>query len=964
METMSSSLNQILHDTFRVRPEELKRTSLSFIYLFMAVGSFIVARITRDVLFLEIPNYKAQLPLTYIGIAMSVSVIMFSYAKVERILRRDRTNLITLTALIAVTLAFRAALEQQSYTIYWAFYIWVEIFGAFIIVQFWTFTNEIFHARQAKRLFAIIGGGGVLANIAFGLLVKRYVNEIGTENLLFIIAGCLVICLLAVFSLGKNAQAELEAALQKRPGKSKRQRQSSQSNTVFKTKHVRLIAAAIMLTYLVSTLVDYQFKVIIGESISEMNARTQYFGAFFLYTGILGATIQFTVTARLLERFGVLPALLLLPIAMGIGSIGLLLAPALLSGLWAVSISKGSETVLRYTVTDSTMQLLYLPLPPDSRGRAKTFIDGVLKYVAIGGAGLLLSILVGTFKNLTGIPFGFELSANSMSWIVLATLATWATTLIALRREYVISLVKTLKRRRLNFKDAGFQISDEATIQTLQDALRSDSMGQVLHALELLPAISPKAKAPMNAPVAELLNHPSEDVRMAALNYLQGHGNIHVDMIAPLLEDGSPPVRAAAVLCYCALSREKSQTRIQTMLQDWDKKVRASAVAGLIRYGGLDGVLACAEVLKRMLTSPSRKTREYAAWILGEVGVQNFYQPLIPLLNDSSENVRLAAIDAAGRLRTPELIPELVKQFSHPRLAMSTVKSLARFGPSVQNEIIPILDDLTQPPELRAHLARVLARLDSPESAELLAEHLADESIHVRLAVVQALTMLVANRPEMPIELAASDQAILNEAKLWYRLLFTIEDLKQFSNSEMVEEAIKDKQKSVTRQLLALLGLKYQASTIELVTRNLESQHVATRANALEVLDNLLTKEDKEFIIPILEDGPIQDKLEIGSVIFGLSSRSNDDRLLELLEGPDHWLGACAAMLVGISGIEKMEEPVAKLLQSSNAVCRESAIVAISRLGKIESWKKSIEPLLTDEAAHVRRHARHVLQPA
>ena len=121
--------------------------------------------------------------------------------------------------------------------------------------------------------------------------------------------------------------------------------------------------------------------------------------------------------------------------------------------------------------------------------------------------------------------------------------------------------------------------------------------------------------------------------------------------------------------------------------------------------------------------------------------------------------------------------PELVKQFSHPRLAMTTVKALAKFGPRVQNELIPILDDLTQPPELRAHLARVLARLDSPESAELLAEHLADESIHVRLAVVQALTMLVANRPEMPIELAASDQAILNEAKLWYRLLFTIEDL-------------------------------------------------------------------------------------------------------------------------------------------------------------------------------------------
>ena len=958
---MTSSLYQILHDTLRVRPEELKRTGLSFLYLFMAVGSFIMARITRDVLFLEIPNYKAQLPLTYIGIAMSVSVIMYSYAKVERVLRRDRTNTITLVLLILVTLGFRAALEKQSYTIYWAFYIWVEIFGAFLIVQFWTFTNEIFHARQAKRLFAIIGGGGVLANIAFGLLVKRYVNEIGTENLLFIISGCLVICLIAVLNLGKNARAELEASQQKRPGTSKRARQLASPQAIFKTKHVRLIASAVMLTYLVSTLVDYQFKVIIGESISEMNARTQYFGAFFLYTGILGASIQFTVTARLLERFGVLPALILLPIAMGMGSIGLLLAPALISGLWAVSISKGSETVLRYTVTDSTMQLLYLPLPPDSRGRAKAVIDGVLKYVAIGGAGLLLSILVGTFKNLTGIPFGLDLSANSMSYIVLLTLVVWITVLVALRREYVISLVKTLKRRRLNFKDAGFQISDEATIQTLQGALLSDSMGQVLHALELLPSISPKAKAPLNEPVTALLEHPSEDVRMAALHYLQGHGNIHVDMIAPLLEDGSPPVRAAAVLCYCALSREKSQNRIQAMLQDWDKKVRASAVAGLIRYGGLDGVLACAEVLKKMLTSPSLKTREYAAWILGEVGVQNFYQPLVPLLNDSSEHVRLAAIDAAGRLRTPELIPELVKQFAFPRLAMTTVKALAKFGPSVQDELVPILDDLTQPPELRAHLARVLARLDSPESAELLAEHLADENIHVRLAVVQALTMLVANRPEMPIELAASDQAILNEAKLWYRLLFTIEDLKKIPNIKLVEDAIKDKQKSVTRQLLALLGLKYQASTMELVSRNLESQHIATRSNALEVLDNLLTKEDKEFIIPMLEDGPVQDRLDIGHNTFGLSSRSNNDRLLELLEGPDHWLGSCAAILVGISKLENMEKSVGRLLESPNAVCRESAIVAISRLGKTPEWKESIEPLLTDEAAHVRRYARFAL---
>ena len=163
---MTSSFQTLLQQTLRVRPDEARRTGLSCLYLFSAIGAFIVSRMTRDALILEIPDYKSQLPLAYIGLAITVSLVMFTYTRVERKLRRDRTNLITLAVLIAVFLVFRTALNYQSYTIYWAFYVWVELFGAFITVQFWAFTNEIFHARQAKRLFAIIGGGGMLSNRA------------------------------------------------------------------------------------------------------------------------------------------------------------------------------------------------------------------------------------------------------------------------------------------------------------------------------------------------------------------------------------------------------------------------------------------------------------------------------------------------------------------------------------------------------------------------------------------------------------------------------------------------------------------------------------------------------------------------------------------------------------------------------------------------------------------------------
>ncbi len=190
----------------------MRRTGLAFVYLFSAIGSFIVGRIARTVLFLEIPNYKEQLPLMYIGIAAAVSITMYAYARVERRLRRDLTNQITLVILIAGTLAFRFALNGGNHSVYWAFYIWTEIFGAFLVVQFWSFVGEIFHSRQAKRLFAVIGGGGVLANVAIGFGISGSVKALGTENLLYVICLCMVAAFVAVHFLGRDARTELQNA--------------------------------------------------------------------------------------------------------------------------------------------------------------------------------------------------------------------------------------------------------------------------------------------------------------------------------------------------------------------------------------------------------------------------------------------------------------------------------------------------------------------------------------------------------------------------------------------------------------------------------------------------------------------------------------------------------------------------------------------------------------------------------
>ncbi len=953
---MLARLSKLLDDVFKVRPEEAKRTAFAFVYLFTAIGAFIVGRIARTVLFLEIPDYKDKLPLMYVLIAAAVSVVMYGYARVERKLRRDLTNAITLAGLIAITLGFRLALKQGDHPMYWAFYIWVEIYGSFLIVQFWTFTNEIFNSRQAKRLFAVIGGGGVLANVAIGFGISGAVREMGTENLLYVLSALLGISLVMVLLLGKDARQELTQARERGP-----QQKAKASPKVFQTSHVKLIAAVVVLTYVVSTLVDYQFQVIVGDSIPGKDDRSAYFGSFFGITGILAGIIQFFFTSRILERFGVLVALILLPIAMLGGSAGVLAVPAI-SALWAAGATKGAENVLRYTVNDSTLQLLYLPLPTQIRGSAKAWIDGILKPLSIGGAGILLALLVGQIDKLTGVPLGLDVDVFELSWIVAGALVLWVVALVYLRREYLASLLSTLQRRRLNFADAKFQINDEATLKILERSLQSTRMGEVLHALELMPFVAGKARVGLEAKVEALLLHPDQAVRCAALKFLGVAGaSHHAARVAELLEDSASQVRAAAAFAYCAIAKERALSRVHPLLDDLASSVRSHAIAGLIRYGGLDGVLACADKLKRMLTATTRSEREQAAWILGEVGVQHFYQPLVPLLDDADERVRLAAIHAAGKLRSPELIPSLIHQLGHPRLSGPATLALAAFGTSIVDIVASLLDDKTCPEPVRAHACKVLARVGESRAIDVLQKHLTDPSGAVRSAVISALTSIVHYSPGVNLDRRAVTAALETESRAAFELVALHEDAKPDKDAVLLADAIEQRQHQAQSRIFGLLALKYPAETIELVRHNVRSPQPATRANAIEVLDNLLNNEEKAFLVPLFEEAPAEKKLQLVGPVMEVARKDRIHRLEALLSGDDDWLKVCAAMAVGTWRIMSLEPKVRAMLDDKSAICRETAIVALSRLADKASLKRHLEGLREDPSKSVSRYATHLL---
>ena len=94
-------------------------------------------------------------------------------------------------------------------------------------------------------------------------------------------------------------------------------------------------------------------------SIKDKNALTAFFGSFTFYTGLLSLALQWLLTSRLLRRFGLGVALSVVPVALALGSVGLLVSGSLAAAI----MLRGSDQVLRYSIDRPAAELLYLPLP-------------------------------------------------------------------------------------------------------------------------------------------------------------------------------------------------------------------------------------------------------------------------------------------------------------------------------------------------------------------------------------------------------------------------------------------------------------------------------------------------------------------------------------------------------------------------------------------------------------------------
>ena len=326
----------------------------------------------------------------------------------------------------------------------------------------------------------------------------------GTNQLLWLI-GALFAGALGVVWLSSRELSEIHgAAVQEIPPSSETDagQQTGVLGSIRASRYLQLIGAVVFVSVVVSTLIDFQFKAAAKSAYPSKDGLTAFFGSYYAWVAIITFFSQVILTRKLLTAFGLIPSLFLLPAGLCAGSFSILVWP----GLFSATATRLTDAVLRTSVNQTGMEMLYLPLSPAVMRRVKTFVDVVLQRLGDGAAGLIV-----LFYAL----FMMSSDPTLLGYFSLGLIIIWAMLIFALRSGYLEALRTGLEARALRWEGQEVNYADKQTIEAVLRNLQKEDEGALLFGLQLAEKLNPKAIVP-RLPLS-LLRHPSGRVRSRAV---------------------------------------------------------------------------------------------------------------------------------------------------------------------------------------------------------------------------------------------------------------------------------------------------------------------------------------------------------------------------------------------------------------------------------------------------------------
>lgn len=873
----------------------------------------------------------AMLPWAYIATGIVGYLATTVLHRLERRLRFSVLLTGTLLFLLLLIGGFRLGfLATDHPALSFLIFIWIDPVLTLVDLGFWGLAGRLFDLQQGKRLFGLIGSGEVVSEIVGFFLVPLLLPHLGdTSDLLVLaalgLAGCYLVLRIILSRFHDRLQDPQETALADEDegeagGEAEEEERgstremgprfglagaSSRLRSLLGGRYVLLLSASTVTLMFVIYFLDFGFLSVTAERFPDEIALASFLGLFWGVAEAVELGFKSLLSSRLIAQFGLFFGLAALP-----GAVLLCMLFASGSGTFAgtgfsvffvvIGLAKLVSFVLQRSLFEPSFRVLFQPLPATRRFAVQAQVEGMVKQIALGLAGVALLVI-------TVIPaLGLVSVVNLLFFLVLG----WLAILMLTYRDYRRKLVEALSRERPR-KDREPAAERSKIERIRQDLAREGRLIEDRRGIQDLRTLS--------------LNLLSEVDPLSA-----------VELLEDLLQAEDPAARMEAVDRLGRLRSLVHRDEIEKLLsQDPDPRVRMVAKRALTQ---LDSLIRedDTEHIRRRAGSSDPQERLAAAALLAEGGdhLEHNRNEILPeLFWDTDLAVRRRALAAAGRIRRPDLWPRVIEELSDGQVSQAAAAGLCGLGEAVLPALEYHLRRIDGRPAAQARILDIYARIGRP-AGPLLFDKIRYPSRRLALRALRALNRLeyTAGPTEMPLVKQTLETTI--DRLAWTSAALV--DIGDVDAVAPVTEALRSDFGQDIESTLLLLGLIADRKGIDLLQEHLEADSGAARAYVLEIADLVVPSDVKEAVIPILEQLPPEETLERLSRQFPQGLLGRWSRLREILclgsAQIDVWTRACAVeAMVRLPDATACEELVANLFHP-DPVIREVVARALHHL--------------------------------
>jgi len=700
---------------------------------------------------------------------------------------------------------------------------------------FWNLCNDLFNMRQSKRLFPLLTAGGVVGLILGSFGTPYFAKAFNLDNLLYLYLATTLTGAVIVQAMGRSYSTLIFPEKTGGPDKKKSSMITEFKNVLPLIKDSMLIKIVLILTFMpnvVIPIMNYQFNYAINDQFASEAAMIQFFGFFRggLYTISL---IILLFVGRIYGRWGLPVALMFHPFNYMIAFFAFLFRFDMFSAMYA----RMSTNILRTTINVPANSILIGLFPESYRNMIRPFLRGTVVRMALFTGSTLILLSSSYFHP------------RYLTFVALPFVMAWMAAPIILKSKYAMILKDLISNNLLDIKsldqeELGSIFNQDKVLSDLQssflsargknaiwygnllknfDPVQLDTL--ILKNLEeqapqtqlaLIKMISPPSRAKAAKGLIRFLDPKKTEVTIAILKLICQNDFKAVNGVDLTLyiKNEHPVIRGFAAACLYSRDPAQHRPTIETWLRSEDKGLRQS---GIISAG-------------------LSNDKEYIDDLLAILSEKNI-DPIIP-----------DVIRALSRLRARELNTVIFSYLSYARqdVRMAALDALEIDNDFSLRKAILLVGDKVDPIH---EFAKEKIRTASYQNHNLLVESLGIPGTRIRRGLFELLETL--DIKEFEILMFAKKN--LNKSYTYLAMEENLSHRPKGRMRDLTIEHLLQKKDVVLENIIRVLAIHDKTGRMKTAWRGIFSPDTRQRANAIELLSDILDRKTFNSMLPLLE---------------------------------------------------------------------------------------------------------------